>query len=762
MVYAAPNLVCFVVFFASFCSWGYLVCGPSGRKGWMPAVGIASCAIFATLGFDCGLSIAATGRLVFSIAGFGGLLWCFRALRAPSGPSAASAAMPLAAAVLLAAPMAVGGAQFGLFQGNINDQFNYLASAVVRTTLGHRAIAAATPADFLRHSLLPIAHTMAGARPAVVDLYACLEGLMPGRLHVSHYGFLCSLLMGTFFAVAELVRSLCAAARWRAQLIAAAFVVGFWGQLQVDLNAWSWVAATPLAAACMGALAGMAPFSREPGAGRFDWRTGLALGLCVAGFLYVYPEMLVFLAPSVLLSAAVGAALLRGGEASRANFLFPAAVALVLAVPKLAAIVRFAAHQVSFTSRADFTPLSWMWRAISGGPVTGLGPAEASLRFLAGALGLSWLTGTPEARWTAILLAVALAAGAAACWRKLNPPRAPVGLAAAIVCLLAAQIAACVGLGYLWVAAKGVTYASVLAVPLVLVPAAAGRIEPWRAPAWMLICLQVTLGLFRPFAALNPDGIHYHIPYYPAVMDPVLKTARSWDVGDGPRMLASSRAVKIDVPDVWLETYAAICVQAQGLAYWKGLPVYVYLGISEENYGRQAPLPGFDALVYLEQDRRSGRAGLGFATRDGKVCSNLPGPRITRITSAEPLDTLSGLLAWRMRADGARSTTRIATDQAIPGSTDLEFGFLAPESARGALVLTVQTEAGTRASATAGGYGMGTVQIMRVPLKIRSARDEILLTLSAKDGRAGTDIPVTLVNPRLMVVAGARRADRAP
>ncbi len=757
MTYSAANLACFVCYLASFCGWGYLACGPGGRKGWIPAVGIACCAVVATLGFEAGLSAAAAGRVVFAGAGAGGLLWFSRnAGRLRSLPFGA-AAIPAAAALLILVPMVVGGAQFALFQGNINDQFNYLASAVVRTTEGHRAIAAATPADFLHLSLLSIAHTMSGARPAVGDLYAGFEGILPGNLHRCAYGFLCALLMGSFFSVAEFIRCLCGAPRWRAQIVACAFVCGFWGQLQIDLDAWSWVAATPLVAAALGALVGTAIF-RTPSEGIPPGsRVGLTLALCTAGQLYLYPEMFVFLAPSVIAALALRAVLLRQGPSElAASLLGPALVALAIAAPEIVSVARFAAHQVSFSSKADFTPLAWMWEAISGGPLAGAGVAGGTLRVLAGACGLSWLAGTQATRLPAILVAVAALASVGVALGKPGSARAPLGFASLVVCILAAQIAACFALGYTWVGAKGVSYASVLVVPLLLVPASSGRLEAWRAPAWMLLGLQLAFAFFRPGAAANPDGIHYHIPYYPSVMDPALKVARSWEVGLGPQLLAGSRSVRIDVPDVWLETYAAICVQSQGVPYSKGLPVYTYLGISEENYGTQAPAVNPDGLVYLDQDRITGRSGLGFAARDGRILSSRPGPRITRILSATRLDTMNGLLALRMNPLGDAATARMEYDRATPGATDLELGFIAQESARGALRLEVRTEEGTCASVAVAGLGLNVIQGQRIPLRIRSGRGEIQLVLAATADRTASDPMITIVNPHLMQNGGKK------
>jgi hypothetical protein len=460
--------------------------------------------------------------------------------------------------------------------------------------------------------------------------------------------------------------------------------------------------------------------------------------------------MFIFTAPAALAALVLTMLLTGQTRGFHPVYTVSAAVALALASPMLGSIAKFALHQVSFTSRADFSSLAWMWECVIGGPVSGSGTPVLALRWMAGSLGLSWLLAGAATRWMAIAGALAGLVCAGYFMKRAVPSRLPAIFAAIVAGLVAAEIVACVALGFPWVASKGVSYLSVLALPLVLTPASTGRLEPWRVPAWTLLCFQVALGLFRPLAAGNPDGIHYRIAAYPAVMDPVLKTERSWDVGEGPESLKGSRRVKIDVPDLWLETYAAICTQTLGMPYFKGLPVYIFLGISDDSYGRQEQSEDFDGLVYLNYDRNQRRTGLGFARRDGAVYTAGAGPRIVRIQSVGPLDTLNGLLAWPMRLGGGESVARISVRDVAPGDTALELGLLAPERARGALQLSVATEGGTHTAVVVAGDGPHVVQGIRVPVKIASNGDDILLTLQATGARVPDSLAITLVNPHLV------------
>src|SRR6185312_9404783 len=100
------------------------------------------------------------------------------------------------------------------------------------------------------------------------------------------------------------------------------------------------------------------------------------------------------------------------------------------------------------------------------------------------------------------------------------------------------------------------------------------------------------------------------------------------------------------------------------------------------------------------------------------------------------LDTMNGLLAWRMQVGGKESTARIVVKSAKPGSTAMEMGLVAPASARGKLVLTIQAENGIATAIPVAGYGLDTIQGLRIPLTIASDRNEILLGLSSTDEKA--------------------------
>jgi hypothetical protein len=103
-----------------------------------------------------------------------------------------------------------------------------------------------------------------------------------------------------------------------------------------------------------------------------------------------------------------------------------------------------------------------------------------------------------------------------------------------------------------------------------------------------------------------------------------------------------------------------------------------------------------------------------------------------------------------MRLGGGESVARISVRDVAPGDTALELGLLAPERARGALQLSVATEGGTHTAVVVAGDGPHVVQGIRVPVKIASNGDDILLTLQATGARVPDSLAITLVNPHLV------------
>lgn len=752
MSFTLSNLICFVCFLFMYWGWGCLIFGSHFPAAFRPALGLACCAILASVGYTFGLPITIVGRVLLT----GAMVGVIRGGLVPQTDGKALrfnlrvSAIPLAVTALLLSPMALGGVQFSLFQANIYDQFNYLTCSVARVTEPYATVAGATSADFLRNPLLSTAKIMATSRPAVVDLYAIFEGIMPGRLHLSHYGYLCACILCTFFAVTGWFRHLATSPLWRAQLAAGGLVLGFWGQLQLDMNAWSWTVATPLVASALGILTSLltgqltAP-NRAP-----DRPALMALALCTAGTAYLYPEILGFFLPAVL--GALGVLMYFYPELRRLirGLGWVAITAFGLLLPELQVMLEFAFSQLFFFSSVSSTTLDWMWQAIVGGPLTGAPQPVAALRWLNGAFGLGWLPPTSAAWWAAT--ALTLAAIAMVAWRLKLARRPDLALrfSALVGCLLGAQLVIILSLGLNWIGGKGVSYASVALLPLILLPLAGHRPGFVQLPAWLLLGLQLAFGLFRPWAARDPEGIHYRGSSYPAVTEFTLKSDRTWNTQAAREALQGARLVKIDVPDLWLEIYAAISVQAQGVPFFKGLPVYAYWGFGNKHYGYQTPRTDFDALVFLEFDYTTRHARLGFARRDGRIFSPDALARITHIQTANPIDSQNGMLAWSMMADAnppAQSSLVVEVQEA--GSYQFVISLIAPETLRDNASLVLRSDGNKLVDIPIRGFGLQTIQGTSVPLVLAAGTNRIVLELRSTGPTTASDM-ITIFNPQVL------------
>lgn len=753
MSFTLSNLICCACYLVMYWGWGCLFFGTRIPAAFRSALGLACCAILANVGYTSGLPLAIAGRVLLAGAVVGVIRWWLEARAGVKTPrfNWGPIAIPSAVAALLLAPMALGGVQFSLFQANIYDQFNYLTCAVVRVAEPYATVAGATPADFLRNPLLSTAHIMANSRPAVVDLYASFEGIMPGQLHQSHYGFLCSCILSTFFAVTGWFQHFAASLLWRAQLAAGGLVLGFWGQLQLDLNAWSWTAATPLVASALGILTLLLAGRSTAPNRAMDRPALLALALCTAGTAYLYPEMLGFFLPAVCGALGVIMILYREVCSLGRGLVWVAIAAFVLLLPQLQVMLELAFTQFLFVSSSGSTALDWMWQAIVGGSLAGTPLPVAGLRWLTGAVGLGWLPPTSAAWWAATALTLAAVAMVARRLTLTERPDLALRFTALFVCLLSAQLIIILSLGYKWIGGKGVSYASLAFLPLLLLPLAGRRLNFVQLPAWLLLGLQLVFGLFRPWAARDRDGIHYRDSSYPAVTEITLKADRTWNTHATREALKGARLVKIDVPDLWLEIYAAISVQAQGVPFFKMLPVYAYWGFGNKHYGYQTPRADFDALVYWEYDYPTRHAQLGFARRDGRVFAPDSPARITHIQTGRPIDTQNGMLAWSMMADSenpAKSSVAMEVENA--GAYQFAINLLAPEALRDRAFLTLRSAGNIPVDIPIKGFGPQIIQGTRIPLVLTAGANRIELELRSSGTPTASDM-VTIFNPQVLL-----------
>ena len=571
-----------------------------GRRLAAPALGLAITSVVVTVAYRHGLSTRA-GLLACAAVALAGLAAELRGAWA----GRPAWALPwrwlawLAALALLLAPGLIGGPQFTLFRGNQWDAFGYLDAAIAYSRHGYQAVLEAGNAELLRDPLLTHAQGNLAARPSVHLLFAALGAVAPVELHRLPYAFLATLLAIAAAASLALVGQLAPQARRAGVVLAAlAFPLGFWGQYTLDIDAWSQVAAAPLALLLAGVLALM-PLDAEGEGGRAaGWRAAGAAAVLVAGLTYLYPEQLLFLLFAVLPAAGL-VALRRGGLSALGWQAARSAVALCGAATGLLfpeGTVRFVATQLATTAGA---PVSWWqyFQAFLGGRDGWSGrPLEDGVDLVAGLLGLYHLT--PPAGGAAVALGIRVALGVAvlglltgAVGLLRHPSRAGRALderggwgASALgltVLISLVPMAVLARGGHYWPAGKAVAWMSPIFMLLLALPAlrpagpapAAGS---WtRAAAWLALAfgaVQLGLGGWRLQAARAPDGL-FAAPPYPVAQEPLLKTERCWDVDALAPLVDGARGVVLAPMDAWSQNLLIVWLSERGIPYATSLPV---------------------------------------------------------------------------------------------------------------------------------------------------------------------------------------------
>jgi hypothetical protein len=196
-----------------------------------------------------------------------------------------------------------------------------------------------------------------------------------------------------------------------------------------------------------------------------------------------------------------------------------------------------------------------------------------------------------------------------------------------------------------WPAAKALSYLFPWVMLLAFLPLTGTRIRlQLRWPAITLIGLQMALVFYRPVIAMEKTGVGYPEPFPNG--DSSLKAYRRWDVDDAPRLIGQSHRVLIDVPDMWLEYYAMICLQAQGRSFVKTNPIHEYYDMTPNNLGTQDVSVETDGLVFAEFDRHAKAFSLGFS-KDNEIAWSGHRPfTITKIAGSRHLESWQGLLSW--------------------------------------------------------------------------------------------------------------------
>jgi len=592
-----------------------------------PAFGAALLAIVVTLLFTAGLSASAIGLLVLVLALVAAAVFratirdaLCRMARAP-----AAALVTLVYFAILISPILTGRLDFTAFQGNQWDHFTYLTSSAVYSKMSFHDVVNHTPAEALANPLLPVARTTAFARPAVDILFAVIGTLVPGGIAVGGYAFLCGFAIAGLLAFNGFLLQIFgrpgSASSLVAALLGGAYACGFWGQLPLDIDAWSQVAATPL---LLAAWTLVFTILTAPGT-RPALAPSAVLGLLIGGALFLYPEGSVY---NGLILAGV---LVAAGRPDISR-LRPILGALVLGIGLSALAWRGTLGLLATQSQfAATTHVDW-WQYFDS-YMFGLDPklnhslqqslsaalghmppdfifypdrVSSIVTGLAGIFGVYFLTpaaydapSLPDLAKAALLLCVVIgiALGCYAAARR-RLPGYRLLLAAAAIALLGALLL--LEHGEAWSAGKALGYAGPLLCLAIMAPAMAiGTDARWSRLGPLPWCLaQAGFVALTLIGLGNAQGIRLPAPY-PDSHDPEMKAANRWEIAAPLARLRGCPLVEIVAPDPFFRQYAAIALYEAGKPYYYDGPVNAYYG-GGKNLGNMATSPVARACRWVQ------------------------------------------------------------------------------------------------------------------------------------------------------------------
>lgn len=575
--------------------WPFLRLLPGDRAGrWLaaPVLGFGGFAVATSILYRLGVTPALGGAAVLA-CGAVAMLATLRGSRARDAGAAWLALGALSVLLLVLAPGWTGGEQFRVFQGNDQDQWNYIAFSAAYRRHAYADLIALAPDLATMSDSLAGAQRMLMARPAVCIAFAALAGWFGLPTPDVAYAWTAGLQVLSFFAVAFLLRFVLGVGAGRAALVAAALALGFHLQYVLDINAWSQLAGMPAGLVSLGLLLRM---PEDEGARR---RLLLVQALLLAAQLYLYPELLLAYAAPALVIVLIGLKPLAWRERARRLLEYGAMlglVALACAPMWRATIGTLFAQQRSALRHA----FPW-WQHFQGYlfgrdldyfavAQPGLGTTDMLYALLSlpvdlvgGLLGLHFVL--PGAGWPLALrapwkLALAAAMMALACGAVLalrharrgaaRPDLPRFALLAAVALLVPAGILA---LGQGWAAGKAWSMVAPLAFLLLALPLAVPGSARW-SQALVLASLvpHLALGVLRPFAAMAPGGVHYAAPY-PATPNASAKRDIAWTLGTRRAELLGCRAVLLDLGSPVLERYAQVWLDELGLPWTSRRPL---------------------------------------------------------------------------------------------------------------------------------------------------------------------------------------------
>ena len=139
--------------------------------------------------------------------------------------------------LILIIPGLLYGEQYYVYRGNFFDQFIYLSEGLTAYTYtwpGLNAISNNIPNDVYQYGLT----LLSGDRPPVTIVFSLLLAGKQGNLFFSAYLYHCMFLSMIFAPMYEFVKHITKKG-YVAFVVSLCYILGFYGQIQYDINAWS-------------------------------------------------------------------------------------------------------------------------------------------------------------------------------------------------------------------------------------------------------------------------------------------------------------------------------------------------------------------------------------------------------------------------------------------------------------------------------------------------------------------------------------------
>jgi hypothetical protein len=639
-------------------------------------LGLAIFAVLTVVLYAWGLRLESVVKICIGLAIPGVVLVVRDGLRSSRKRSHGAFLVALVIATLLVLlPKWLGPPEFSVFQANVADQLGYLSGAWMALHYDYPTIRNMDFETRLAAGFGVSMHVWITLRPAAALMLGGFASAVDQPVLVTSYAYLAALQLCMFFASLFVLRNVIELSNALSVFLALGVTVGFFLQYAFDTNAWSALAALSLLTLYAGlfilGLATDAPGDSNRVARGVLGEAGFfgSMFVCLAGFWYIYPEMLSLAAAisapiaayQFFMSADRGYFLRRlflvvlaaGGAIALCALAWPMTVGFVLQQARFLADPSNAAemadwwkvtHRYLFGLDTDWNTADFPYRELS-----------IVTSFLAGTLGMYFLqpdAGVPlgfRIVWKLGLLAALVGLLGFSLWGLLRASGEPrQRLQRALFAGVLGGLALIGGLllvGQIYAATKALTWLS----PLLILALIGSLLSDKRIPnlirvvALSYVGIQIGFGGYRSYAAANGAyGVHYGYPY---PLDLGRKLFYRWDYAGLQAALKGCSRVSIDVDDVYHDQFVEMALADTGIRWSSRNPVWGFERRGREGIQKQIDSP--DCVVTTQaRDIQPGHT-LVWLRRDDRVLTFYRGEtdRLILLPNLPPELESEGLVA---------------------------------------------------------------------------------------------------------------------